>query len=91
MNARLLEYYFILELYMIPALRNPRTIMLNKPREMPPFSESERQEILLAIGKARDLYLDPSGNFTGEQRKFIDTLSSEIMTRFTDMKTINTL
>ena len=91
MNARLLEYYFILELYILPALQNPRTIMLNKPREVPPFSEKERQEILLAIRNARDVYLGSTKNFTTEQRKFIDTLSTQVMKRFSEMHTVNPL
>ncbi len=91
MNARLLEYYFILELYILPALQNPRTIMLNKPREVPPFSEKERQEILLAIRNARDVYLGSTKNFTKEQQDFIDTLSTQVMERFSEMNTVNPL
>jgi hypothetical protein len=46
LEHRLIEQYYILETFIGPAISDSDIILLDKPREMPPFRERERSEIL---------------------------------------------
>ncbi|NRH20806.1 hypothetical protein HOO68_02050 [Candidatus Gracilibacteria bacterium] len=88
-NERLLEYYFIFEIYILPALRNPKTVLFNKSRDVPPFTEDEKLDILAALHIARAMYLRTTSNITPEQKKFIDILSSRVIDQIQQLNPVS--
>lgn len=85
LDHRLIEYCFILDLYIEPALNDQHTLLLEKKRIVPPFTRDEKSEILLALRNSRERLLQNS-NLTPEQQSFIDTLSSGLVQRFERMQ-----
>ena len=81
LDHRLIEYFFILELYIEPALKDQQTLLFEKKRIVPPFTGDEKSEILLALKNSRERFLKNS-NITPEQLSFIDILSSSLIQRF---------
>lgn len=82
LQARLLEYYYIFELYLLPALRDPKTVLFNKSREIPLFSHDEKREILAALYTMQAKYLRSDSTLSREQKQFIDILSSRVIAYF---------
>lgn len=90
LHHRLQEYYNILRDYIVPALQDPDTLLLQKSREVPVFLESERIEILTALEKYRSEF--ESYNFSDpEQKTFILQLIREIHQIFDTMQGVTPL
>ena len=88
LDHRLREYYYILKLYIEPALQDSETVLLSKTREVPSFLESERLGILIALENLRTKY-DMNTELNEEQKHFIMRLIQELHTIFSDMHGIN--
>jgi uridine kinase len=70
LEHRLREYYYILKLYIEPALRDPETILFHRRRDIPPFSRKEIQEITSTLKSLKKQFSeDPY--LTIDQRQFI--------------------
>ena len=66
---------------MLPALRDPETVLFNKSRDVPIITSDEKLDILAALHIARATYLRSDSPITPEQKKFIDILSSRVIDR----------
>lgn len=81
LEHRLREYYYILKLYLEPALKDPETIILSKAREVPLFLESEKREILAALAELFTRF-DSDPVLLYEQKEFILKLIQELQKIF---------
>lgn len=88
LDHRLREYYYILKLYLEPALQDPETILLSKAREVPNFLESERLEVLMALENLQAKY-ESDIEMNAEQKTFIMQLIRELHAIFTSLKWVN--
>lgn len=64
------------------ALRDPKTVLFNKPRDIPLFTHDEKRDILAALYTMQAKYLRTDSIFTPEQKKFIDILSTRVIDYF---------
>lgn len=88
LDHRLREYYYILKLYLEPALQDPETILLSKAREVPNFLESERLEVLMALENLQAKY-ESDIEMNAEQKTFIMQLIRELHAIFSSIKWVN--
>lgn len=85
LEDRLPEYYHILELYIRPALENKDTLLLDKKREVPPFTISEKEEIIQALHLSYQKHSsDPE--YSSEHQEFMKTFYQSLLGRFMDMR-----
>lgn len=85
LEDRLPEYYNILELYMQPSLENKDTILLDKKREVPPFTALEKEEIIQALHLAYQKHsIDPE--YSLEHQKFMGIYYRSLLERFMEME-----
>lgn len=81
LHHRLREYYFILKLYLEPALQDPDTVLLSKAREVPCFLASEQDDILQSLESLRVQYGEDI-SLSVEHKEFIVRLIEELKTIF---------
>ncbi len=84
-DDRLREYYYIFELYIKPALNDPATILLNKKRAVPPFTISEKEEIIDAINTSQKRWIHDD-RLSQETKDFINIFCDSLLQRFSEMK-----
>ncbi len=89
LDHRLREYYYILKLYIEPALRDPETLLLDKSRHIPPFLEDEKYQILSALNILQKKYINSTVPGNTEQAVFIHTLIHRLRDIFSRVPSIS--
>lgn len=86
LHPRLLEYPYIFDTFMKPALMDRETVFFDKPRDMPPFTHIERDEILALL---RD-YIIPLEHRADPWRvKFIYELVARLKEYFGSIRSVS--
>ncbi len=88
LKHRLKEYYLIMKRYIEPALQDPDTIILNKRRELPPFTKEEISTIYVALNQLQESFAQDD-SLTEEHRAFISTLIQELQKIFGKMRWVS--
>lgn len=86
LEHRLIEQYYILDGFIGPAFEDQSVILLDKPREMPPFRESEIEEIMTFLAKYRPK--EPHSQNL-ELILFVWALMARLQDYFTDIRWIS--
>lgn len=86
LEHRLIEQYYILRTFIGPAYQDESVILLDKPREMPPFREFERDKILAFLQKYR---LKSPHSKNEELMWFVAALSARLQDYFNEIEPVN--